>query len=35
MTYERPELIEMGEASDLILGSGDWFMDADNETRLV
>lgn len=35
MTYEKPIVIEIGNAEDLILGSGDWELDADNETRLV
>ena len=35
ITYEAPAIIEIGDAENMILGSGDWILDADNETRLL
>lgn len=35
MTYEAPNVVEIGKAEDLICGSGSGFLDADNETRMV
>lgn len=35
MAYEAPTLTEIGTAEDVILGSGNDMLDADNETKMV
>lgn len=35
MRYEKPTITFVGKAANLICGSGNDLLDADNETRMV